>query len=271
MLLVSDHLLGRESFGHEAALLAVLRIIVVDHRWLSESVRSRALGAREQLRLAFRPHHVCVCQQGVGIGVCVSRDRFGCAQTGKHIVWLRIPGSIKEIDPHADTIHLDASGQDVGMSSSTNTLKETLKADLTTAMKARAEVEVSTLRMALAAVTNAEVAGDEAVQLTDDQVVKVLQAEVKKRSEAAEVYEQAGRAESAAKERAELAVLERYLPAAMSDDELAVIVHEEVAKAAAAGQAGGKAMGMVVKAVRERAGSAADGGKIAALVKAALG
>lgn len=152
-----------------------------------------------------------------------------------------------------------------------SSLKETLKADLTIAMKARAETEVSTLRMALAAITTAEVAGEEAVALNDDQIVKVLQAEVKKRSEAAEVYEGAGRHESAAKERAELAVLEKYLPAAMSDDELSVIVNEEVAKAAEAGQSGGKAMGMVVKAVRERAGSAADGGKIAALVKAALG
>lgn len=152
-----------------------------------------------------------------------------------------------------------------------SSLKETLKADLTTAMKSRAEIEVSTLRMALAAVTTAEVAGDEAVELTDDQVIKVLQAEVKKRSEAAEVYEQAGRTDSAAKERAELAVLEKYLPAAMSDAELSAIVDEEVAKAAVAGQTGGKAMGLVVKAVRERAGSAADGGKIAALVKAALG
>lgn len=152
-----------------------------------------------------------------------------------------------------------------------SSLKETLKTDLTAAMKARAEVEVSTLRMALAAITTAEVAGDEAVSLTDDQVIKVLQAEVKKRHEAADVYEQAGRVESAAKERSELAVLERYLPAAMSDAELAVIVDEEVGKAAASGNTGGKAMGVVVKAVRERAGSGADGGKIAALVKAALG
>lgn len=152
-----------------------------------------------------------------------------------------------------------------------SSLKETLKTDLTTAMKARAEIEVSTLRMALAAITNAEVAGDQAVALTDDQVIKVLQAEVKKRSEAAEVYEQAGRAESALKERAELAILEKYLPAAMGDDEIAAIVNDEVAKAAVNGLTGGKAMGAVVKAVRERAGSGADGGKIAALVKAALG
>ena len=150
-------------------------------------------------------------------------------------------------------------------------LKDTLKADLNTAMKARAELEVSTLRMVLAAVMNAEVAGAEAVTLTDDQVLAVMMAEAKKRSEAAEVYDQAGRAESATKERAELAVIERYLPAALSDDELITIVNEEVAKAAAEGNTGGKAMGLVVKAVRARAGAGVDGGRVASLVKSALG
>lgn len=150
------------------------------------------------------------------------------------------------------------------------TLKNTIKNDLTTAMKAGDEVAKSTLRMALAAITNAEVAGDEAVELTDDEVVKVLQAEAKKRAEAAEVYEGAGRAEAAAKERAEAEVLARYLPAAMGDDELAGVVAEEVASAAAAGQTGMKAMGQVVKAVRARVGSSADGSKIADLVKSAL-
>lgn len=150
-------------------------------------------------------------------------------------------------------------------------LKETLKSDLNTAMKARDEVTVSTLRMALSAITNAEVAGDTAIELSDDQVVAVLLSEAKKRSEAAEVYEQAGRAESAAKERSELVVLERYLPAAMSDDELSALIMEEVANAAAAGNTGPKAMGLVVKAVRARAGAGVDGGKVASLVKAALG
>ena len=95
----------------------------------------------------------------------------------------------------------------------------------------------------------------------------MLQSEAKKRAEAAEVYEQAGRAESAAKERAELAVIERYLPAAMSDDDLQAIVSEEVANAAASGAEGQRAMGQVIKAVRERAGAAADGSRIAAMVK----
>jgi uncharacterized protein YqeY len=123
----------------------------------------------------------------------------------------------------------------------------------------------------LSAIQNAEVAGDEAIVLTDDQVIKVLQSEAKKRAESAQIYADAGRTEAAAKERAELVVIEAYLPAAMSDDEVAAIVADEIAKAAAAGQTGGKAMGVVVKAVRDRVGSGADGGKIAALVKGALG
>lgn len=149
-------------------------------------------------------------------------------------------------------------------------LKTRLQADLTVAMKARDEVATSTIRMLRSAITNAEVAGDEAVELTDDQVIAVLQSEAKKRTESAEVYEQNGRSESATKERAELAVIERYLPTAMSDDELAAIVDEEVTRAAASGAEGGKAMGMVIKAVRERAGASADGGRIAAVVKSKL-
>jgi len=149
-------------------------------------------------------------------------------------------------------------------------MKLQLKNDLTVAMKAGNDIAKSTLRMALSAITNAEVAGDEAVELTDDQVIKVLQSEVKKRQESAEVYEQAGRTEAAIKERAEADVLSAYLPAALSDEELVVVVGEEVARAAAQGAQGMKAMGAVVKAVRERVGSGADGSKIAELVKAAL-
>jgi uncharacterized protein len=151
------------------------------------------------------------------------------------------------------------------------TIKATLKSDLTAAMKASDDLVKSTLRMALSAITNAEVAGDAAVELSDDAVISVLQSESKKRMESAEVYEQAGRVEAAVKERAEAAVLAKYLPAAMSDDELSAVVAEEVATAAAAGNSGMKAMGLVVKAVRARVGSSADGSKIADLVKAALG
>ncbi|MEN9287209.1 MAG: hypothetical protein RIS39_1201 [Actinomycetota bacterium] len=151
------------------------------------------------------------------------------------------------------------------------TLLERLQLDLTSAIKAGDDVAKSTLRMAIAAVKNAAVAGDEAVTLTDDQVVGVLQAEAKKRSEAADIYKGAGRGEAEAHERAELAILEKYLPARMSDAELQSIIAAEVAAAAAAGASGPKAMGQVVKAVRAKVGSAADGSQIAALVKAALG
>ena len=153
---------------------------------------------------------------------------------------------------------------------SAETLKQQLQSDLTVAMKARDELRTSTLRMLRAAIMNAEVAGDEAVELTEEQTVAVLLAEAKKRAEAAQVYEDAGRAEQAAKERAELRIIESYLPAAMTDDELAVIVDEEVAAAGASGATGGKALGLVIKAVRDRAGAAADGARIATMVKAKL-
>jgi hypothetical protein len=151
------------------------------------------------------------------------------------------------------------------------TLKDQIKVDLTEAMKQRDDTARDTLRMLLSAISNAEVAGDEAVVLSDEQVIGVLRGEAKKRAESAQIYADAGRTESAAKERSELAVIERYLPAAMSDDALSAVVAEEVAKAAASGATGGKAMGLVVKAVRERVGASVDGGKVAALVKSALG
>lgn len=146
-----------------------------------------------------------------------------------------------------------------------------LRTDLNTAMKARDQVTVSTLRMVLSAAQVASVAGDEAVELSDDQVIAVLRSELKRRAEAAELYEDAGRAEQAASERAEAGVIERYLPAALADDALAAIVAEEVAAVAASGNEGPKAMGQVIRAVRDRVGDGADGGRIAAAVKAALG
>lgn len=148
---------------------------------------------------------------------------------------------------------------------------ERLQQDLSSAIKAGDEVGKSTLRLAIAAVKNAAVAGDEAVTLSDEQVVGVLQAEAKKRSEAADIYKDAGRNEAEAAERAELQILERYLPARLDDAQLRAIIEVEVAAAAAAGATGPKAMGQVVKAVRAKVGAGADGSQIAALVKAALG
>ncbi|HEY7135234.1 MAG TPA: GatB/YqeY domain-containing protein [Acidimicrobiia bacterium] len=148
------------------------------------------------------------------------------------------------------------------------TLKEQVQRDLTDAMRGRDEVAVATLRMLLAAVTKAEVAGKTQVTLDDAAVQGIVRTEIRRRGEAAELYEQGGRDELATRERAEADVLTRYLPPELSDEELTAIVDEEVARSGAEGP---KAMGQVVKAVRERVGAAADGARIAATVKAALG
>jgi len=124
--------------------------------------------------------------------------------------------------------------------------------------------------MALAAIMNAEVAGAQATVLTDDQIINLLRSEVKKRAESAEIYTAAGRTELATKETQEMAIIETYLPAAMDAAALASIVAEEVANAAANGQEGARAMGAVIKAVKERVGAQADGSAIAAAVKSAL-
>ena len=154
--------------------------------------------------------------------------------------------------------------------SQSESLKNRMQNDLTEAMKAGDDLTKSTIRMMLAAVMNAEVAGKEAVTLSDEQVIGVLRSESKKRLESAEVYEQAGRNELAVKERNEIAIIERYLPAAMDEAQLNAVVSEEVAKAAANGQTGPKAMGVVIKAVKDRVGASADGAAIAAAVKSAL-
>ena len=150
-------------------------------------------------------------------------------------------------------------------------MKEQIQSDLTDAMRAREEIKVATLRMALAAITKAEVAGKEQVTLSDGDVVGVLRSEMKRRHEAADMYENAGRADRAARERAEADVVSGYMPPAMDDAALSAIVGEEVATVTATGASGGKAMGQVVKAVRARVGDAADGSRIAAAVKSALG
>ncbi len=150
-------------------------------------------------------------------------------------------------------------------------LKARLHADLTGSMRARDAVRTATLRMALTAVTNEEVSGDAARELSDDEVTAVLVREAKKRRESAEVYDGAGRAELADRERAELAVLESYLPTAMGDEELAAIVAEAVDQARAGGAEGPRAMGAVMSIVRPRVGAAAEGGRVAAEVRRQLG
>lgn len=149
-------------------------------------------------------------------------------------------------------------------------IKEQMQASLTAAMKVRDSIAMSALRQALSAIAVAETSGEIAVELSDDQVQAVLAVEVRKHMEAFEAFEGAGRSDRAAQERAEAAVLQVYLPAAMSDDELARSIADEVAAAGADGVTGMKAMGRVVSAVRARAGATADGAKIASMVKAAL-
>lgn len=154
---------------------------------------------------------------------------------------------------------------------STATLKDTLQSHLTDAIRARDELRSATLRMALTAVRAQEVAGDTARELSDDEVVGVLGKEAKKRREAAEAYDGAGRAELAERERAELAVLEGYLPSQLSDDEIAALVAAEVAAAAEQGATGMPAMGRVMKAVQPRVAGRAEGGRVAAEVRRQLG
>ncbi|MET9231425.1 GatB/YqeY domain-containing protein [Lentzea sp. NPDC003310] len=151
-------------------------------------------------------------------------------------------------------------------------LKTRLQNDLTAAMKARETVTAGALRMALTAVTNEEVSGKEARTLSDDEVVKVLSREAKKRKEAAEAFDGAGRAEKAELERQELAVLEIYLPKQLDDAELQSIVDKAYdAVAAQLGEAPGqKQMGQVMKAVNAEVAGRAEGGRVAAAVKAKL-
>jgi uncharacterized protein YqeY len=149
-------------------------------------------------------------------------------------------------------------------------LKDRLRADLTTAMKARDEVRSSTIRMVLTAITNAEVAGKEARQLSDDEVVGVLSSEAKKRREAAEAFADAGRAASAEKERAEAEVIADYLPAQLGPDEIAALVTEAVEATGARGE-GMRAMGKVMGVLQPKVRGRADGGAVAAEVRKQLG
>lgn len=137
-------------------------------------------------------------------------------------------------------------------------------------MKARDRLRSSTLRMVLTSVTNAEVAGKQARELDDGQVVDILSTEVKKRREAATAYDDAGRTELADKERAEAAVITEYLPAQLSPEEITAIVTQAVESTGAADQ-GMKAMGKVMGVVQPQVKGRADGAVVAAEVKRQLG
>lgn len=149
-------------------------------------------------------------------------------------------------------------------------LKDRLRADLTTAIKARDEVRTSTLRMVLAAISTAEVAGKQSRELTDDDIIGVLSTEAKKRREAATAFAEGGRTESAAKETAEADVIAGYLPEQLSAEEIAELVAAAIEQVGAAGE-GMKAMGKVMGVVQPQVKGRADGGAVAAEVRRQLG
>jgi len=149
-----------------------------------------------------------------------------------------------------------------------SSLKAQLQADLTAAMKGRDELTAATLRMALSAITTEEVAGKAARELSDEDVVAVLGKEAKKRRESAEAYDEAARPELADRERAELGVLDRYLPEPLTPEQIELIVTAAVAQAQVSGPQG---MGAVMKLVTPQVRGRADGSAVAAAVRAALG
>jgi uncharacterized protein YqeY len=149
-------------------------------------------------------------------------------------------------------------------------LKDRLRGDLTAAIKARDELRSSTLRMVLTAVANAEVAGKQAVELSDDDIVGVLSSEAKKRREAAEAFQGAGRSGSAAKERAEAEVIAAYLPTPLTADEISALVARTIADTGVAGE-GMRAMGKVMGRLQPEVRGRADGGAVAAEVRRQLG
>jgi uncharacterized protein YqeY len=149
-------------------------------------------------------------------------------------------------------------------------LKSRLQSDLTQAMRDKDEVTLRTVRMMLTAITNAEVAGATAKELTDDEIIAVASTEAKKRREAAASYSDGGAADRAQAELEELDVILRYLPSQLSNDDLQAMVNEAVAAVAAEGKTGPSAMGLVMKTLQPKVRGRADGGVVAAMVKAAL-
>ena len=147
------------------------------------------------------------------------------------------------------------------------TLKDQLRTDLTTAMKARDDTRTRTLRMALTSISTEEVSGAAARDLTDDEIVRILTREAKRRREAASAFAEAGRAEQAAAERAEEDVLASYLPAQIDDAELAVLVADAIAETGASGPGG---IGQVMKALTPKVAGRAEGSRVAAMVRSQL-
>lgn len=146
-------------------------------------------------------------------------------------------------------------------------LKDRLQNDLTTAIRERDELRTATIRMALTAITTAEVAGKQARELDDQQVIAVLGKEAKQRREAATAFREGGRTERAEREEAEAAVIAEYLPQPLSDDELGALADEAIA---ATGASSPRDMGKVMKVLQPQVTGRAEGGRVAAIVKARL-
>ena len=146
-------------------------------------------------------------------------------------------------------------------------LKARLRSDLNQAMKSRDELRTATLRMTLAAITTEEVAGAAARELSDDEVQRVITRETRKRREAADAFDQGGRSELAARERAEGAVLEGYLPKQLGDAELADLVRAAVIEAGATEP---RELGAVMRLVQPRVAGRADGGRVSDEVRRQL-
>ena len=146
-------------------------------------------------------------------------------------------------------------------------IKESLRSDLTEAIRGRDEIASSTIRMVLTAITNEEVAGKEARVLRDDEIIRVLSREAKKRREASEAFDNAGRADKAALERAEGEVIAKYLPAQLSVDDIKKLIADAITSTGAAGPAD---MGKVMGAVKALIAGKADGSIVSTLVKEAL-
>jgi uncharacterized protein YqeY len=145
-----------------------------------------------------------------------------------------------------------------------------IRTDLTASMKARDELRSSTLRMVLAAVQTAEVAGKQARTLADEEVVSLVATEAKKRRESAAAFDAGDRPELAAKERAEAQILAEYLPEQLDADAISALVTHAVADAGAAGE-GMRAMGKVMGRLQPQIRGRADGAAVAAEVKRQLG
>ena len=146
-------------------------------------------------------------------------------------------------------------------------LLEQIRADLTAAMRSKDKLVISTLRSVVAAVQEAEVAGASSTTLDDEQVQKVIAAQAKRRVEAAEAFDQGGRTEKAADERAELKILESYLPEQLDPDALTEIIERILTVGGFATMAD---MGQAMKAINAEVAGKAEGRLIAELVKSRL-